>query len=517
MFETSSTAHYGAPGLGYSSTDSVATVTVNTTKKALRNTTEGESTTMSSSSLLDLVSTVTSATMKRMFEASSTAHYDAPGLTDSVAPVTVEKTKKALHENTVGEDATTSPSSSQRLVSESVIELKAKGLQKSTGPTAATTAEYETTAEHKTTTVYPSQLKMPMTRRELDGLELPWSDCRYAFRSKDYKEEPYPRINAAIGKYPCEGSEVKCRVRAEGEMLEQWIKLIGYNTTVRDVMRRMSPFNTKDKLYATYNCQYECRKMRPDLASVSNLRTVETEPTSPEDALKLRLSRRELSKLQLPLVDCEKYLKGGWQKLQGTGRHPCGGGSGVMMCKEKNEFLSCHRFGPLSMNAFAVEDAVRHYSSNVGDCVVRCGSRSDERRSLWDEAHKHLFNTLPGYDPERAGYSSDKPPRWDFEYVLPTFLPADRSCSSTCGSTLQPCDNVHNCVCRVAHSKCQTEFEGKPQTVESWGFDTRMEDVFKMQSVPGANIKSGHHEAKDLRLDTCQNDCHGVLWSSENV
>ncbi|EZG58623.1 hypothetical protein GNI_094150, partial [Gregarina niphandrodes] len=117
MFETSSTAHYDAPGLDYSPTDSVAPVTVNTTQEALHNTTEGESTTMSSSSLFDLVSTVTSTTMKRMFEASSTAHYVAPGLTDSVASVTVNTTKKALRNTTEGESTTMSSSSLLDLVS----------------------------------------------------------------------------------------------------------------------------------------------------------------------------------------------------------------------------------------------------------------------------------------------------------------------------------------------------------------------------------------------------------------
>ncbi|EZG58482.1 hypothetical protein GNI_094580 [Gregarina niphandrodes] len=335
----------------------------------------------------------------------------------------------------------------------------------------------------------------------------------------DCKNDP------AIDRSLCDFAEVRCDVTVGVEPIKR-MTAIGYNTTAGDVLRRMPAFSTKDTVFNVRKCEYDCRKMSPDLVYVPDLQVVETQPTDHKDPFKKRLSRRELSKLQLHLNECQKSPEGDWHDLPQIGKYPCGGGSGTMMCRKKvppqprsnfwyfnpknwvsrsedGPIVSCHQFGPLSMDAFAVEDAVHHYVDDAGDCFVRCDSKSGERRLVYQRVKDHLGDVLPEQ-------------KQDLAIALKKALPADPGCSSTCDSHVLPCPGVHNCVCRVVHSKCETEFKGDKGTVESWGLDARMEDVFGMLSVPLGNVRAKHPDVKASHprvIKNCQHDCHGVLWS----
>ncbi|EZG56267.1 putative transmembrane protein [Gregarina niphandrodes] len=325
-------------------------------------------------------------------------------------------------------------------------------------------------------------------------------------------------------KCSCNFARVKCQVRTKAEQQENKIELVAYNEDPRFLFGLLSPFSKKKDVYQVVGCDYECRKASPDVAVPASVRFLETEPAGDGSPLKLRLSRRELSKLQLPLAQCEGYDTDDWHPLEEIGRYPCWGGSGVMMCKvpkindrcskwwpfacKKYLPVSCHRFGPVWIDVFAVENTVRYHSGEIGDCFVKCDDKDVAMRHLWKEANDSLQNASR-YEPQPISSTEN------LELQLQKWYPAERSCSSTCGSDLQSCTNIRNCVCRAAHVKCRTELkDGKDQqVVESWGFNTRINDVLGMMSIPGANGKINHTKTEDTRTHKCHVFCHEILWS----
>ncbi|EZG56268.1 hypothetical protein GNI_104670 [Gregarina niphandrodes] len=324
-------------------------------------------------------------------------------------------------------------------------------------------------------------------------------------------------------KCSCSFVYAKCRIQAKGEKRPQVIELMDYNTQPGELFKHLSPFNNKLGLYDILGCRYECRQPGPDIKAISatgvDVRIVETEPTGDDSPLNSRLSRRELSSLQLPIELCRAYPEGGWRQLAEIGRCPCDGGSGVMMCKTtkhdcrarsscgKDLAVSCHHFGPVWMDVFAVEDAVKHHIDRIKDCVVRCDDEDTMRHHFWEEANYALWNA-PGYQRQTSLTSSS--PK-----LLPKWYPAERSCSSTCNSDRQSCTNVPDCMCRVAHVKCETNFKNGhgEQELESWGFNTRMQNVLGMLSVPGANAKTTHPQTYYINTRNCNATCHGIMQS----
>ncbi|EZG56367.1 hypothetical protein GNI_104330 [Gregarina niphandrodes] len=335
-------------------------------------------------------------------------------------------------------------------------------------------------------------------------------------------------------KCSCNFARVKCQVRTKGEQEENNIELVAYNEDPRFLFGKLSPFSKKKDVYQVVGCDYECRKGSPDVAVPANVRFLETEPAGDGSPLKLRLSRRELSRLQLPLAQCEGYDTDDWHPLEEIGRYPCWGGSGVMMCKKgslrchlgkkifggcnKLQPVSCHRFGPVWMDVFAVQDAVKRHADKFDDCVVRCDGTRTMANDLWEEA-KDGLRTDPQYERPPANL------RVGFEDWLREHYFADPSCSSSCGfqhngpaviPTLlyrHSCSNIPDCLCRVAHVKCQIVLSKSKhhQQVESWGFNARTQDVLKMLSLADANAKSEHPQTNDIHTKSCRSDCYGVM------
>ncbi|EZG56248.1 hypothetical protein GNI_104880, partial [Gregarina niphandrodes] len=137
-------------------------------------------------------------------------------------------------------------------------------------------------------------------------------------------------------KCSCSFVHAKCRIQAKGEKVPQVIELMDYNTQPGELFGHLSPFNKKLGLYDVLDCDYECYQPGPNLdakfATGVDVRIVETEPTGDGSPLNSRLSRRELSSLQRPLAMCKQYPKGDWRQVEETGRYPCNGQGGIMMC-----------------------------------------------------------------------------------------------------------------------------------------------------------------------------------------
>ncbi|EZG56289.1 hypothetical protein GNI_104440 [Gregarina niphandrodes] len=324
----------------------------------------------------------------------------------------------------------------------------------------------------------------------------------------------------------CNFARVKCQVRTKAEQQENKIELVAYNEDPRFLFGLVSPFSKKKDLYQVMGCDYECRKVSPDVAAAfaedTEVRIVETEPAGDGSPLKLRLSRRELSTLQLPLATCNKHPEDNWSKLEVIGRYPCNGDSGIIMCRkdtssgckfykwwscEKFRPVSCHRFGPVLMDVFAVQDAIKHHVGGFDSCVVRCDGKDAIKHQWLEEAEKVLLKDRDYVAPPANTALHPK------EFV-PLWHRADTHCSSACGSDLEACPNARNCLCRIAHAKCNVQVKGlsKPLDIESWGFNARMQDVFGMLSIPGANAKDAATE--HIQTKNCRTDCHKALWSS---
>ncbi|EZG56366.1 hypothetical protein GNI_104320 [Gregarina niphandrodes] len=331
-------------------------------------------------------------------------------------------------------------------------------------------------------------------------------------------------------KCSCSFSQVTCQVRTKAEQEENKIELVAYNEDPWFLFEKLSPFSKKKDLYQVMGCNYKCRKANPDVAVPASVRFLETEPAGDGSPLKLRLSRRELSTLQLPLATCKNYGRGGWSKVEEIGRYPCKGGSGVMMCKKGSlecssmrrffgtcpdyQPVSCHRFGPVWMDIFAVQDAVKRYADNFDDCVVLCYEKKAVAGQLWRKAKDNLGR-------DRKNMWADS--ALSFADWLPKYYSAEPGCSSTCEEIYdstrsplyiyrEPC-NVGNCLCHVAHVKCRTMLKKTrdQQDVELWGFNARMQDVFGMLSIPEANGNATDPRIKDIYTKTCNATCHGVM------
>ncbi|EZG43403.1 hypothetical protein GNI_173370 [Gregarina niphandrodes] len=324
----------------------------------------------------------------------------------------------------------------------------------------------------------------------------------------------------------CAFAEVSCEVTARGAGSPQRIDLVGYKTSLYDLVSILTLFNTKDEdFYKVKACKFECREMPPDIAATSKagveMQFFETEPSNDDSPLKETLSRRELAALEDE--GCSELLHAKvWVKLNNIGQHLCPGRNGLLTCwysKGTNFCLdgvkiikcpdwerTCHRFGPQSADVYAVQDAAMRYLLDASDCRVTCGSVESTSNRLWEEARTYLRHA-PGYERLWPSYNELS--------ELPNFRDAITVQHPTQKRDVLDCD-PDNCtvtsdrVCRIARVSCEIEQSGSQESrsAESIKFNTRLQDAFRTLSIPNANAKDNGN----LKNKQCAFECYGELW-----
>ncbi|EZG43404.1 hypothetical protein GNI_173270 [Gregarina niphandrodes] len=324
----------------------------------------------------------------------------------------------------------------------------------------------------------------------------------------------------------CAFAEVSCEATARGAGSPQRIDLVGYKTSLYDLVSILTLFNTKDEdFYKVKACKFECREIPADIAATSKagveMQFFETEPSNADSPLKETLSRRELAALQDE--GCSELVKEKvWGELDSIGQDPCPGRNGLLCCwyAAASRFCldgielatcpiwerTCHRFGPKSADVYAVQDAVKRYSPDASDCKIVCGSAESTSNRLWEEARTYLRHA-PGYERLWPSYNelSELP---HFRDAITVQHPTQKRDVLDCDP--DNCTHTSNRVCRIARVSCEIEQSGSKygRWTEAIKFNARLRDAYRTQSIPNANAKDN----KNIRNKQCLFECYGELW-----